>query len=225
MTTPTISHQHSAAPSWKVAALIACALALGLLAWRGQAVFAASASDGSSDNTAYSSSELTLFNIVEPIVGAENVRVAVTPFADGSRVVTILLNEPANGQRAQVHELAMRALSIQAARGDKLSVDVAAFSSPDGSALSYTEYFELCGLALLAALTAWIGLRPRQGTNHSASPLQARSISDVSRPAELVIPQQTVAPEIDDPLSNAAKSDPAGVARVLRGWMTQEEAS
>lgn len=221
MTTKTISQQHGAAPSWKVAALVAVALALGLLAWRGKFVVMPSGQDVS----AYSASEVALFNIVEPIVGAANVRVAVTQLGDGARIVTVLLNETVGGELSQVRGLAARTLSIEPSRGDTLSVETAVFSAGAGGAATFADYIELCGLALLAGLTGWIGLRPQAGASGAIANTPAFSSVENRQPTEILMPTGQVAPTKADPLASIANSDPARAAGVLRGWMTPEEAS
>ncbi|MGH1421680.1 MAG: hypothetical protein ACRBEQ_07670 [Hyphomonas sp.] len=221
MTAKAISQHSGAAPSWKVAALVAFALALGLLAWRGTFLFM----PAEQNISALSASEAALFNMIEPIVGAANVRVAVTPLQDGARVVTVLLNESVGAEMSQVRELAARTLSIEPSRGDALSVETAAFSAGAGGTATFAEYIELCGLVLLAGLTGWIGLRPYTAASSAVATAPTLSSADISRSPELIVPtpQPTIAKV--DPLASVAKSDPARAADVLRGWMTPKEAS
>lgn len=221
MTNKMISQMHGAAPSWKVAALVAFALALGLLAWRGKFIVMPSGQN----MAAHTASEVALFNIIEPVVGAANMRVAVTRAGDAGRTVTVLLNETVGGELSRVRALAKSTLAIDPAQGDTLSIETAAFAVGAGGATTLADYIELCGLALLAGLTGWIGLRPH--TTPQSNAIVAPAQADVEWPRErepAVAANRGVVPP-SDPVSSVAKADPARAANVIRGWMSPEGAA
>ncbi|MEX1250685.1 MAG: hypothetical protein WEA77_05755 [Hyphomonas sp.] len=202
-------------------AMLACALALGLLCWRGAALLT-----GPRAQVAASPAEAALADVLAPVAGPGLSRLSVTFNAEGGRTVLLLLDERASARLAELQRIAPIAAGLIPGRGDKLIIETVSFAEglpgrPDAAA-----WAELAGLGALVLIAVALALLTGKPAPVSAS---AAQIITAPQPAErprealrAVRPPAIVVPA--DGAGDIARRDPARAAAVLRGWMrTRDE--
>lgn len=212
----------SAVPVSRVAALVAFALALGLLVWRASDVML----DGDRGAPVYTSQEMSLLNILEPVAGAGNVRVSLVD-SSGGRNIVVLLNSAIDVDTAKVLQLTQRALAVDPAAGDMVTIDAAVFSNGLAGSLNFAEYLELVALLSLGGLCGWQAFRPETKLDVGATELRLPSLPQQAvLPAEPPVHPPESANAFDgDALLKIAKHNPAKAAQIIRDWMNAEEAA
>lgn len=198
-------------------ALLACALALGLLAWRGALLLTGPGAPASAP-----AAEAALTDIVTSIAGPGLARVSAAPNAEGGRTVLILLDERAAPRLTELQRIAPIAAGILPERGDKLVIETVAFAGglpgrPDLAA--WIELAALAGLVLLSGALAVFAGRAQP------APVPAQilpSPQPADRPREAPRPLRAV-PASAEAAADIARRDPARAAAVVRGWMASRD--
>lgn len=212
-------NQRSAMPAPRALALIAFVLALGLLIWRGNALF-----NAPTDRWEPASlTEASLLGVLEPVAGEGNVRLTINKGAGKGRKVLILLSSDAAGASGAIERIATVAADIDPDRGDHLTIETAEFATSPAGQLTREGWAELSAFGVLCALLAWLGLLP-------AKPADGRVETSRFEPARTIDPDLQAAPSVPvrKPLpapseaADLARKDPGKAAEVLRGWMKQD---
>ena len=201
-------------------AMLACALALGLLCWRGAALLT-----GPGAPVSASPAEAALADVLSPVAGPGLSRLSVTYNAEGGRTVLLLVDDRASARLPELQRIAPIAAGIIPERGDKLIIETVAFAEglpgrPDAAA-----WAELAGLAALvliggalAVLAGQSAPIPVPAAQILPAPLAAERPREAPRPVRPVAaaPSPDAAVEI-------ARRDPARAAAVVRGWMNAKD--
>lgn len=197
-------------------AMLACALALGLLCWRGAALLT-----GPGAPVSASPAEAALADVLVPVAGPGLSRLSVTWNAEGGRTVLLLVDERASVRLPELQRIAPIAAGIIPERGDKLVIETVAFAEglpgrPDAAA-----WAELAGLGALALIGGALALL--SGTSARVSIPTAQILpapGPIERPR--AIRPVAAAPAADGAI-DLARRDPARAAAVVRGWMTAKD--
>ena len=201
-------------------ALAGCALAMGLLAWRGVALLT-----GPGAPVSASPAEAALADILSPVTGPGLSRLSVSYNAEGGRTVLILLDQTAVDRIPDLQRIAPLAAGILPERGDKLIIETVAFAGglpgrPDAAA-----WAELAGLAALVLIGGAIALFARPPAPQLVRSPQILPASEpAERPRETPRPLRAVAaaPQTGA-AADIARRDPARAAAVVRGWMNSRD--
>ena len=201
-------------------AMLACALALGLLCWRGAALLT-----GPGVPVSASPAEAALADVLSPVAGPGLSRLSVTYNAEGGRTVLLLVDDRASARLPELQRIAPIAAGIIPERGDKLIIETVAFAEglpgrPDAAA-----WAELAGLAALVLIGGVLALMAGQS---APIPVPAAQILPaplpVERPREAPRPVRPVAAAPSpDAAVEIARRDPARAAAVVRGWMNAKD--
>jgi flagellar biosynthesis/type III secretory pathway M-ring protein FliF/YscJ len=206
-----------AGPSSRALALAAFVIALGLIAWRGNALL-------TTDNPLSATAtplEASLMNIIEPVAGRGNARISVNMSADGGRTVLVLLDAAATAQASTVESLVSAAARLDVLAGDLLVMQQVTFAKGAPGRPDAAAYGELSFLALLAGLLGWLAFAPRDDvvveTVEEAPPRTLAPTHD--RPLTPTPVRAVRAPFPSSDAVELARKDPARAAEILRGWM------
>lgn len=199
-------------------ALLACALALGLLAWRGAALLT-----GPGAPVAATPAEAALADILTPIAGSGLARVSVAYNAEGGRTVLVLLDDAAAARIPELERIAPIAAGLIPERGDKLVIETVAFAGglprrPDMAA--WIELSALAGLALIGGALAVLARAPAPVAAAPSQILPAPQPAERPREAPRALRPVAVS---TDAAADLARRDPARAAAVVRGWMTAKD--
>jgi len=203
-------------------AMLICALALGLLVWRGAAVLTGPAAPAPS-----SAAEAALADIVAPIAGPGLSRLSVTFNAEGGRTILIVLDKRASAQIPELERIAALAAGIIPEQGDRLVIETVTFAAGIPGRPTPEQWAELIGLAVLAL--AGGGLIAVSGTPLTVQSPAAQLISAPAAAPERTPAQTPRAPRpvpVAQPTEAAAeiaRRDPARAAAVVRGWMNTRD--
>ncbi|MCU0732306.1 MAG: hypothetical protein MUE84_12075 [Hyphomonas sp.] len=202
-------------------AMLACALALGLLCWRGGALLT-----GPGTPISASPAEAALADVLAPVAGPGLSRLSVTFNAEGGRTILLLLDDRAADRLPDLQRIAPIAAGIIPERGDKLVIETVAFAEglpgrPDAAA--WAELAGLGGLVLIAGALAFLSGRAAPQAMPAAQILSAPQAED--RPREVPRPIRPVpaAAPASSGAVDMARRDPARAAAVVRGWMADRD--
>ena len=201
-------------------AMLACALALGLLCWRGAALLT-----GPGVPVSASPAEAALADVLSPVAGPGLSRLSVTYNPEGGRTVLLLVDDRASVRLPELQHIAPIAAGIVPERGDKLVIETLAFAEglpgrPDAAA-----WAELAGLAALVLIGGALAVLAGQS---APIPVPAAQILPAALPAERpreaprAVRPVAAAPSADAAL-DMARRDPARAAAVVRGWMNAKD--
>ncbi len=201
-------------------AMLACALALGLLCWRGAASLT-----GPGAPVSASPAEAALVDVLSPVAGPGLSRLNVTYNADGGRTVLLLVDARASARLPELQRIAPLAAGIIPERGDRLVIETVTFADglpgrPDAAAS-----LELAGLAALVLISGALAMLAGKS---APVPMTASQIlpppQPVERPREAprAVRPVAAAPPPDAALE-MARRDPARAAAVVRGWMNAKD--
>lgn len=199
-------------------ALLACALALGLLAWRGAALLT-----GPGAPVAATPAEAALADILTPIAGPGLARVSVAYNAEGGRTLLVLLDSAAASRIPELQRIAPIAAGLIPERGDKLVIETVAFAGGLPGRPDMAAWIELAALAGLALIGGALAVLARGPAPVAAAPSQILPAPQpVERPREAPRALRPVAVSTDA-AADLARRDPARAAAVVRGWMTAKD--
>ncbi|MEQ9507156.1 MAG: hypothetical protein RLO80_12900 [Hyphomonas sp.] len=196
-------------------ALLVCALALVLLAWRGSALLT-----GPGAPVSASPAEAALSDIISPIAGPGLSRLSVAYNAEGGRTVLILLDDTAVDRIPDLQRIAPIAAGILPEQGDRLMIETVAFAGglpgrPDAAA-----WTELVGLGLLVLAGGALAFLSGKAAPAATPVTQILPASEpvIERPRAL-----RPVPAAPNTAVDLARRDPARAAAVVRGWMTSRD--
>lgn len=204
-----------ATPSTRALAFAACAVALGLLAWRGSEVMTrAPASPGP-----LSQSEASLLSVAEAMAGQGHVRISIVRQPGSVRQVLLLVDATAGVDDASLSNTVSLAAGLDAAKGERVDLQRVAFAPGVSSAPLPRDWAELSLLALLAGLAAWVGFRTERYEEAPVELVQETLPARMS-PQAAVEPGVRPVPMRDDDAADLARQDPGRAAEVVRAWMS-----
>jgi flagellar biosynthesis/type III secretory pathway M-ring protein FliF/YscJ len=201
-------------------AMLACALALSLLCWRGAALLT-----GPGAPISASSAEAALADVLAPVAGPGLSRLSVTFNAEGGRTVLLLVDDRAAGRLPELQRIAPIAAGLIPERGDKLVIETVAFAEglpgrPDAAA--WAELAGLGALVLIAGALAVLAGKPAPVSQPVTQILPAPQPAERPREAPRAVRPVSVVPPADGAV-DIARRDPARAAAVVRGWMTSRD--
>lgn len=211
------------APTTRFLTLMALFLAVGVLLLRANDLFT-----GSPDPVqAGTAKERSLIRLLEPVVGADKVRVAIQ--GSSEQTYLVLYDAP----RQTTPESAQIATDIQdiiiATGGfsegvDRLTIRPVAFANTKASALTGLQLAELMALGLLCTALIASLLSPRSVA--ASRPVAQADTPPARAPAP---PQRAEIMPLAEPATpvreagNIAANDPDGTARLIRKWMNSSQ--
>ena len=204
----------------RLLATLACALALGLLAWRGAGLLT------QPGPVAASPAEAALADVLSPVAGPGLSRVSLSWNAEGGRTLLLLIDESATPRLGDLQRIAPIAAGFSADKGDRLVIETVTFATGLPGRPGLAAWAELAGLAalvLLAGLITHLSGRsaplPAPATQVLSAPVPMSHTSE--RPRE---PVRAIRPvPAAEPAAEIARRDPAKAAAVVRGWMRAGE--
>lgn len=201
-------------------AMLACALALGLLCWRAGALLT-----GPGAPVSASPAEAALADVLSPVAGPGLSRLSVTFNAEGGRTVLLLLDDRAAGRLPELQRIAPIAAGLIPERGDRLVIETVAFAEglpgrPDAAA--WAELAGLGALVLIAGALAILAGKPAPVSNPVAQILPAPQPVERPREAPRAVRPVPVGLPADGAV-DIARRDPARAAAVVRGWMSDRD--
>ena len=206
-------------PYPRLIALAALLLAAGLLSLRAYDIFG-----GVKSEPVGSAIERELTYLLEPITGADKVRVSVTGRTDRTVLVMIdgEIGSDLRSARAQIENILIASLGFDPAT-DTLTLTQFPFARGVGGSLTALEIAELTGLGLLCAILfgGVLGLPARPTQTESPAPAPRREPPRV-QPARLPAPTPGSADELGDAAS-LAESRPNETASIVRNWLSYAE--
>ena len=206
-------------PNTRLFALAAFIIVAGLLSLRAYDVFGSLKAD-----PVGSTAEKELTYLLEPITGADKVRVSMT--GQSPKTVLIMVDGEVSTDlrplRAQIENILNASIGFNPER-DTLTVSQFPFARGVGSRLTPLQIAELTGLGLLCLLLAGHAVSARQLAAPVPPPPRAPEPITSPREAARLAPPRA-APEPDYQNAAAlAESKPDDTARLVRGWMTYAE--
>ena len=208
-------------PMTRFLALAALILAAGLFAFRAYDVFNTPTSE-----PVGSTLEREITYLLEPITGAERVRVAVTM---GSPKTVLVMIDGESGSdlralRTQIERVLTASMGFNV-EADTLTLSQFPFATGLNGAPTPLETAELSGFGLLVLLLLGVSLNPQRARANAVP------IANAPRPEALVAPRVPAAmpqPSLPAPneLSSAtqlAEAKPVETAGLVRGWMSYAE--
>ena len=210
-------------PTTRLLTLIAFFLAVGVLSLRTVDLFTAAPTA----ETARPSAERTLSNLLEPITGKGNVRVAINGAPEKSYL--ILINGPRTPSAAsEITASDVRAVIAASTRfradRDTLTITQLPFAHSASGQLTTLDVLEFVGLGLLCGALLLILISPNQAIVRDAAAHPSDNPA-VPRPVPVSAPPAPV-PVADENIGRAgdlAANDPLGTARLIRKWMGASE--
>lgn len=213
------STQAMGAGPMRLLAALACALALGLLAWRGAGLLTQPG-----PSAAASPAEAALADVLSPVAGPGLSRVSLSWNAEGGRTLLLLIDESAAPRLGDLQRIAPVAAGLSAEKGDRLVIETVTFATGLPGRPGLAAWAELIGLAvlvLLAGLITHLSGRSAPAAAPATQILSAPAPMSAERPRE---PVRTIRPvPAAEPAAEIARRDPAKAAAVVRGWMRAGE--
>ncbi len=213
----------------RLVALIAIAITACLFAWRANTLL----SDGAPPPNSQTFEQRQLTSLLEPVFGAQNVRVATHTGSDGNQQFLLLVNSTERTvpvDRA-VFDRVVTILETTAGydrAADSLHIQPFAFAPGTAGGLQTVEMYELGALGAVGLLILICMLFPSRAREdvpaplpRAEAPLELKPASQVMRSA--VEPAQPANEDEFVDLKEAALRDPKAIARVVRGWLSSDE--
>ncbi len=206
-------------PYPRLIAFAALILAAGLFSLRAYDLFGGVKSD-----PVGSSIERELTYLLEPITGAEKVRVSVSGRTD--RTVLIMIDGEIASDlrplRSQIENVLIAALGFDPAT-ETLTLTQFPFARGVGGSLTALQMAEITGLGLLSALLliGLIGGASPAETTSSPTPAPRRDTA-LPQPARLPVPEPRSTPELNQ-AGQLAETKPNETASLVRGWLSYAE--
>jgi flagellar biosynthesis/type III secretory pathway M-ring protein FliF/YscJ len=206
-------------PFTRLVALAAFVLAAGLFSLRVYDTFG-----GVKSEPVGSAAERELTYLLEPVTGAEKVRVSVTGRADRTILVMIdgEIGSDLRALRSQVENILVAAIGYDPAT-DTLTLTQFPFARGVGSSLTALQIAELTGLGLLSALLFAGLIGTRSSASATETPVAApRRDPVLAQPARLPAPETSMGSELNE-AAQLAESKPNETASLVRGWLSYAE--
>ena len=213
----------------RLAALIALAITACLFAWRANALLLDTGVPA--DTQTFQQRQLT--GLLEPVFGANNVRVATHAGEEGARQFLVLINsdESQTPIDRTVFERVVTILEASAGydRGtDNLHIQPFGFAPGTAGGLQTPDLFELGALGLLGLLAGFLvfaQVRPSpqdsEPADRLADMLKLMPASQVMRTSADHAPAANEHENLDNVRELAAR-DPKAAARIVRRWLSGE---
>ncbi|WP_018147975.1 hypothetical protein [Henriciella marina] len=214
----------------RLVALIALAIVACLFAWRANTLL----KDGAAPADAQTFEQRQLTSLLEPVFGANNVRVAAHIGADGNRQFLVLINSDARGVPVDRPVFDRVVTILEATAGydraaDSLHIQPFAFAPGISGGFETVELYELGalgGIGFLVLLLVFVqparrGAAPERPTQRDEPPLELPAASQVMRTAP-----DHGAPANEDDFDEArrmAAHDPKAVAHIVRRWIAGDK--
>ena len=206
-------------PTTRFLAFAAILLAAGVFALRAHDLFAAPKSDPIG-----SALERELTYLLEPIAGAERVRVAGT-MGRPKTVLVMIDGAPANdlrGVRAQVESILIAAMGFNV-ETDSLTLSQFPFAHGVNGSLTALEIAELTGLGVLILVLLGASLTPQRAQATPSSVAETGRIA-LQAPTRAQLPAPKInAPSELNQAEDLAETKPVETAGLVRGWMSYAE--
>ncbi|MCH9752689.1 MAG: hypothetical protein K0U61_10800 [Alphaproteobacteria bacterium] len=206
-------------PFPRLIALTALLLAAGLLSLRAYDTFG-----GVKSEPVGSAIERELTYLLEPVTGAEKVRVSVTGRSDRTVLVMIdgEMGSDLRAARTQIENILIASLGFDPTT-DTLTLTQFPFARGVGGSLTALEMAELTGLGLLCALlfAGVLGGQSMPARTQAPEPAVRREPM-MAQPARLPAPTASVGGELGE-AANLAESKPNETASVVRNWLSYAE--
>lgn len=207
-------------PFPRLIALTALLLAAGLLSLRAYDTFG-----GAKSEPVGSAIERELTYLLEPVTGAEKVRVSVTGRSDRTVLVMIdgEMGSDLRAARTQIENILIASLGFDPTT-DTLTLTQFPFARGVGGSLTALEMAELTGLGLLCALlfAGVLGGQSMPARRQAPEPTVRREPMMAHQPARLPAPATSVGSELGE-AANLAESKPNETASVVRNWLSYAE--
>ena len=203
----------------RLIALAALLLAAGLLSLRAYDTF-----NGVKSEPVGSAIERELTYLLEPITGAEKVRVSVTGRSDRSVLVMIdgEMGSDLRAARTQIENILIASLGFDPA-SDTLTLTQFPFARGVGGSLTALEIAELTGLGLLCAiLFAGIVTSPSFSVRGEPLAPTPRREPLVAQPARLPSPVANLGEDMGE-AARLAETKPNETASIVRNWLSYAE--
>ncbi|RIJ27672.1 hypothetical protein [Henriciella algicola] len=213
----------------RLVALIALAITACLFAWRANTLL----SDGAPPPNAQTFEQRQLTSLLEPVFGAQNVRVATHTGSDGNQQFLLLVNSTERSVPVDrvVFDRVVTILETTAGydrAADSLHIQPFAFAPGTAGGLQTVEMYELGALGAVAVLILIFMLFPARNREEISDPFPRANGPLELKPASKVMhaPAEHGEPANEDEfidVKEAALRDPKAVARVVRGWLSSDE--
>lgn len=207
-------------PYLRLIALAAFILAAGLLSLRVYDVFG-----GVKSEPVGNSVERELTYLLEPITGAEKVRVSVTGRSD--RTILIMIDGEMGSDlrtvRTQIENILIAGIGFDPA-SETLTLTQFPFARGVGSSLTPLQIAELTGLGLLSALLFAGLIGGPTSTRAEAAPAapQPRRDPVLPQPTRLPAPETSIGTQLNE-AAQLAETKPNETASLVRGWLSYAE--
>lgn len=206
-------------PYPRLIALAALLLAAGLLSLRAYDTFG-----GVKSEPVGSAIERELTYLLEPITGAEKVRVSVTGRTDRTVLVMIdgEMGSDLRTARAQIENILIASLGFDPAT-DTLTLTQFPFARGVGGSLTTLEIAELSGLGLLCAIlfAGVLGVPALPARTEAPGPTPRRE-PPMAQPARLPAPMTSIGAELSE-AAKLAEAKPNETASIVRNWLSYAE--
>ncbi|MEM5518419.1 hypothetical protein WNY37_15795 [Henriciella sp. AS95] len=210
----------------RLALLAALAITACLFAWRSNSFL----TDHRLDRSELTPAQAELTNLLEPVLGRGDVRVAIHQAADGGQSFLILVNRPKEAFAIDPQKYDQVSMILDAAAGydasvDRLQIQPIVFASGLSGGFSAGQLIELGGLLVIGGLLAFLLL-----TNRQEQPVAAPASPRVDLPANdtprLHAKQVPDLPANNDSAAEArriARENPQETAKIIRSWINSSE--
>lgn len=213
-------------------ALIALAITACLFAWRANTLL----HDELARPDAQTFEQRQLTSLLEPVFGANNVRVATHTGTQDARQFLVLVNSQSSALVIDRPAFERVVTILEASAGynrgtDNLHIQPFAFAPGTAGGLKTIEFYELGALGLVSLMLVFMALSSsKQGRSDDRADalksdqpaVQLRPTSDILR-----TPAPPSKPANEDDLGQArdlALGDPKATARIVRRWLAAEGA-
>ena len=213
----------------RLVALIAIAITACLFAWRANTLL----SDGAPPPNSQTFEQRQLTSLLEPVFGAQNVRVATHTGSDGNQQFLLLVNSTERSVPVDriVFDRVVTILETTAGydrAADSLHIQPFAFAPGTAGGLRTVEMYELGALGAVAVLILIFMLFPARMREEASDPFPRADGPLELKPASKVMhasaePGEPANEDEFIDVKEAALRDPKAVARVVRGWLSSDE--
>lgn len=214
----------------RLAALIALAIAACLFAWRANVLL----KDDLAKPEAQTFEQRQLTSLLEPVFGANNVRVAARAGSEETRQFLVLVNSSAENFQIDRPTFDRVVTILEAAAGynrarDNLHIQPFAFAPGTAGGLAAIDLYELAALGAIGLLLGFLILFPSQRQLPLQQPVNENAPENIPLRQTSDILRSTVPPSRpanEDEFSEArdlAARDPRAAAQIVRRLLSGED--